>query len=127
MPMLRSTRIVAAVVGLVAGLLLVPSALLSEKGGINNLNLPPSSATVGVGQTFQFTAKVTPSGSSVTWNVNGVLGGNATVGTIATTGMYTAPAAVPSPASVTVTVASVVNPAKSAIATVTLFPAGVVS
>jgi hypothetical protein len=38
----------------------------------------------------------------VTWQVNGVTGGNSAVGTI-TNGLYTAPTAVPSPASVAVT------------------------
>jgi hypothetical protein len=38
----------------------------------------------------------------VSWQVNGVTGGNSTVGTI-TNGLYTAPTAIPSPANVTVT------------------------
>ena len=41
--------------------------------------------------------------------VNGVAGGNSTVGTVTSGGLYAAPAAVPSPASVTVTAVSQVD------------------
>jgi hypothetical protein len=56
----------------------------------------------------------------VTWEVNGVTGGNSTVGTISSTGLYKAPAAVPNPPTVTVTVVSQANTADSANAAVTL-------
>jgi len=64
---------------------------------------PPTSA-VPVNKKLQFTAVVTPiANQSVTWDVNGVVGGNATVGFIdSVTGLYTAPTAIPSPATVTV-------------------------
>ncbi len=62
--------------------------------------------------------------ADVTWSVNGVAGGNATVGTIAstsaTTALYTAPATVPTPATVTVTATSVADTTKSASATATI-------
>ena len=52
----------------------------------------------------QFTATVTnTTDTAVTWQVNGVTGGNATVGTINSSGLYTAPAVIPNPASVTIT------------------------
>jgi hypothetical protein len=44
--------------------------------------------------------------TSVVWRVNGSVGGNATVGTINALGTYTAPAAVPSPDTVTITAVS---------------------
>lgn len=67
------------------------------------LTLTPSTATVSVSQSTAFQATVTGStNTAVTWEVNSVVGGNSTVGTI-TGGVYTAPAAVPTPASVTVT------------------------
>src|ERR1700739_2739822 len=67
------------------------------------LTLSPSSATVVVGQSAAFLATVTGSTNTiVTWDVNGITGGNTTIGTIAG-GVYTAPASVPNPASVTVT------------------------
>src|SRR5207302_501905 len=56
----------------------------------------PASATVRLRHTLQFTAAVQgTSDGRVTWQVNGVSGGNSTVGTITTSGLYTAPGSVP--------------------------------
>jgi hypothetical protein len=49
---------------------------------------PARAAVVITTQTQQFTASV----SGATWSVDNVVGGNATVGTISTTGLYTPPA-----------------------------------
>jgi hypothetical protein len=49
---------------------------------------PPKAAVTAATQTQQFTASPT----AVTWSVDGVAGGNVTVGTISTTGLYTPPA-----------------------------------
>ncbi|HET9693865.1 MAG TPA: S8 family serine peptidase [Steroidobacteraceae bacterium] len=64
----------------------------------------PGSASIRAGGGTQaFTATVgNTSNTAVTWQVNGVTGGNSTVGTISASGVYTAPATVPSPATVTV-------------------------
>src|SRR5215468_7809835 len=63
----------------------------------------PGSSTVRAGDTQQFTAKVTATmDQTVTWSVNGMMGGNAKVGTISTTGLYKAPAALPIPNSVSI-------------------------
>jgi hypothetical protein len=62
---------------------------------------------------------------TVTWQVNGAAGGNTTVGSVSTTGLYTAPAKVPSPAAVSVTAVSVDDPTKSASASVTVTAAAV--
>src|SRR5437016_4923274 len=76
----------------------------------------------------QFTATVlNTSNTAVTWQVSGVTGGNATVGTISSSGLYTAPAVVPNPATVTVTAVSQADPTKSASAQVTNTPTAVVS
>ena len=85
---------------------------LSACGGSGN-NPPPSNPMVTVSPATanvqeasqqQFTATVTnTTDTAVTWQVNGVTGGNATVGTINSSGLYTAPAAIPNPASVTIT------------------------
>jgi hypothetical protein len=81
-------------------------------------SLPTSLA---VGSTFQFTAAVSNvTNTAVTWAVSGVTGGNATVGTISATGLYTAPALVPSPAAVSITATSQADTTKSASATVTI-------
>jgi hypothetical protein len=86
-----------------------------------SVTISPTSATVATGGTQQLTATVqNTSNTAVTWQVNGVTGGNATVGTISSSGLYTAPATVPSPATVTVTAVSQADPTKSASAQVTI-------
>jgi len=47
---------------------------------------------------------------NVTWQVNGITGGNTTVGTITQKGLYTAPANVPSPPTVTLEIVPVADP-----------------
>jgi DNA-binding beta-propeller fold protein YncE len=59
----------------------------------------PTSATVLLGTSFRFVATPTGSTNAVQWSVNGVANGNATVGTIDSTGLYTAPATRPVAAS----------------------------
>jgi hypothetical protein len=58
-----------------------------------SITVSPSYASVPIGGTQQFTATITGATGSptVTWAVNGVAGGNSTVGTISGTGLYTAP------------------------------------
>ena len=86
-----------------------------------SVTISPVSATVGAGGTQQFTATVENTGNTVvTWQVSGVTGGNATVGTISSSGLYTAPAVVPNPAIVTVAAVSQADPTKSASAQVTI-------
>jgi uncharacterized protein (DUF1800 family) len=60
-------------------------------------------ADTRLGGTTQFAATVTgTSSSAVAWQVNGVAGGSAATGTISTTGLYTAPATLPTPNTVTI-------------------------
>ena len=58
---------------------------------------------VRVSQTMQLTSQSLSAGMALTFYVNGVQGGNATVGTISSSGLYTAPAAIPTPDSVVIT------------------------
>jgi hypothetical protein len=82
------------------------------------ITISPASASVHAGQTRRFTATVqNASATTVTWQVNGVAGGNSTVGKI-TSGLYAAPKVVPTPATVTVTAVSTADPTKSASASV---------
>ena len=75
-----------------------------------NVAVSPSSATLNTGASLQFSATVAgSSNTAVTWTVNNLAGGNATVGTISGAGFYTAPAAVPNPASVTIRATSVAD------------------
>jgi serine protease len=86
------------------------------------VTVSPSAASVTSGggtQTFTATVQNT-SNTSVTWQVGGVTGGNATVGTISTSGLYTAPATVPSPSTVTVTAISNADNTRSGSAQVTI-------
>jgi hypothetical protein len=77
-------------------------------GGTSGITvtLTPTSATVVVSQSTAFQATVTgTTNTAVTWEVNGTVGGNSTLGTIAS-GVYTAPASVPNPATVTIAAVS---------------------
>jgi uncharacterized protein (DUF1800 family) len=60
-------------------------------------------ANVRVNQTLQLTSSYLASGQAMTFYVNGIAGGNATVGTISDLGVYTAPAVVPNPYTVQIT------------------------
>ena len=65
--------------------------------------------------------------TGVVWQVNNATGGSAASGTITQAGVFTAPASLPSPASVTVTAVAAANPQISAAATISLLaqpPAG---
>ncbi|MBP7705931.1 MAG: hypothetical protein KA243_01665 [Candidatus Aminicenantes bacterium] len=85
------------------------------------VNIIENAASVEVGHTFQFHYSVSnTANTSCTWSVDNVAGGNATVGTVDGTGLYTAPAAVPTPAQVTVKAVAVADASKSDTATVTV-------
>jgi parallel beta-helix repeat protein len=85
------------------------------------VSVTPSATVINTGVTQQFTATISGTTNTVvTWKVNNVTNGNATVGTISSTGLYTAPASVPSGGSVTVTAVSASDSTKSASATVSI-------
>jgi hypothetical protein len=75
---------------------------------------PRAAAVAATTQTQQFTPWVT-SGSGVNWSVDGIAGGDATVGTISTNGLYTPPATA---GTHIVTATSVANSADTASANV---------
>jgi hypothetical protein len=75
-------------------------------------------------RTQAFTATVTnTTNTAVTWQVNNVAGGNAAVGTISTSGVYTPPATLSAPLAVTVTAVSVAVRTQTGSAQVTVAPA----
>ncbi|HEX8735713.1 MAG TPA: DUF1800 domain-containing protein [Pyrinomonadaceae bacterium] len=82
----------------------------------------PRSATVTVGGTQQFTAKVGGDFATreVVWSVNGITGGNSQFGTITTGGRYTAPAVVPANPIVQVRATSAADSAAFSNASVTV-------
>jgi hypothetical protein len=85
---------------------------------VNGLVISPATAIVGANASQQFTAAIANVTSTpVTWSVDQVVGGNATVGTISGTGLYTAPTAL---GSHTITAAAVANSAITASASLTV-------
>lgn len=85
------------------------------------VSVDPTSATVNVGSSQPFKATVTgTSNTAVTWTVNGVAGGNATLGTINASGLFSAPSTLPSPATETITAISAADANATASAQITL-------
>ncbi len=103
---------------------LIPLALLTVSLGCGGddpskpvvVSVEPATVSVQVGQTQQFTATVTGTpDTGVAWSVD-----EADRGTIMPTGLYTAPATVPNPATATVRATSQADPTKSGTATVAI-------
>jgi hypothetical protein len=85
------------------------------------VSITPTSSSVAAGASQQFSSSVSgTTNTAATWQVNSVTGGNATVGTISSSGLYTAPSSVPSGGSATVTALSSYDAAASASATVSI-------
>jgi len=92
------SRIVATVpatatTGLVTITTPTGSATTASPFTIAGVRITPTSASIRFGETVQFAAEVLPStlDQDVVWTVNDVAGGNATLGTISATGLFTAP------------------------------------
>ena len=85
------------------------------------LTISPTSVVLRTGMSRSFTATVkNTSNKAVTWKVNGITGGNSTIGFISSLGTYKAPSKVPQGGVVTVIAVSVADPTKSANALVTV-------
>ena len=97
--------------GISGGGALVNSGISTFAGPIT----AATSASISAGGGTQaFTATVENTlNTAVTWQVGGVTGGNSTVGTISTSGLYTAPVVVPSSASLVVSQTQVALPSKA--------------
>ena len=94
------------------------SATVTVTAPVSGLSISPTTAGITPGATQQFTATAQgQTNPSLTWAVDGVNGGNSTVGTVSASGLYTAPSQI---GSHTVS-ASVANPAVSASAVVSVF------
>ncbi len=87
-----------------------------------SVSLSPTTASLHVGGTQQFTGSAVGStNTSISWQVNGVPGGGTATGTITTAGLYTAPATLPMTGdTVTITAVSQADTTKSASSVVTL-------
>ena len=102
----------------------LPLWLASAAAWADNITLY-SSYNIELGTTRQLTAYVPLSPNAVTFSVNGVPGGNSTVGTISAGGLYSAPALVPMPNAVRVRAQSTAYPDKFGDATMTITQVGV--
>ncbi len=120
----RKVFLACAVLSLLSTLLLVACGGGSHNGGNQvSISISPTSATLTAGMRQQFQAMVTgTSNTSVQWQVNSIIGGNAQVGTITPTGLYTAPNPGDVSLQVTVTAVANANPAKTASAQVVVSP-----
>src|SRR6202046_691264 len=100
------------------------SAVATITAAASGVAVSPNAVPVVVGRTQQFTAAVTPSNAnqSVTWSLSGTGCSGASCGTIDSTGYYTAPATVPTPAIVTATATSVSNTSETGSSTITVIP-----
>jgi len=110
--MLAMLIVVVVMVGCSSG-----TSNTSSGSGSGSVSAQPTvtvngSNQVRLGSTTTFTATVTNLASSaVQWEVNSIVGGNSTVGTITTAGVYTPPATLPSQNPITVSAVSVSTPA----------------
>uniref|UniRef100_A0A372ITP8 Ig-like domain-containing protein n=2 Tax=Paracidobacterium acidisoli TaxID=2303751 RepID=A0A372ITP8_9BACT len=87
------------------------------------VTISPADAIVTVSTQQQFRATVSGTkNTAVTWSVSGPGCSGAACGTVTAAGLYTAPASVPNPASVTVKAASQANTSSFAAAAVTITP-----
>ena len=97
------------------------SATIGTAGNpINGIQVTvtPPTVSLGGGQTQQFSAAVSNTGNgAVTWSISPT-----TAGSISTSGLYTAPAAVATASTVVVTATSVADPTKSGTASISLSP-----
>jgi hypothetical protein len=81
----------------------------------------PSTANVRVGNSASFSATVSgTTNTAVSWSVNDTPGGSSLLGTIDSSGKYTAPATLPSPNILTVKATSSADTSKSSTSSVTL-------
>jgi hypothetical protein len=93
-----------------------------------SVSVSPSSLTTATNTTEVFTATVSgTTNTAVTWQVNGVQGGNSTAGVISTTipgttgeALYLAPGSIPTGGSITITAVSQADTSKSASAILTI-------
>jgi uncharacterized protein (DUF1800 family) len=90
----------------------------SSPPGPQTLTLSPSTVSVRAGSPQQFTPSL--AGLSLTWSVNGTVGGSTTLGTIDANGNYLAPAVLPTPNSVTISAAETSKPSLAGTSDVTL-------
>jgi uncharacterized protein (DUF1800 family) len=109
-----SIAAVSAADSAVSGVISVALKAASPPSGAATAVTVAGPSTVNVGTPAQYTAVVAGTqNQSVTWAINGVAGGNTTLGTIAASGLYTPPASVPTANAIVITAASAATPSVS--------------
>ncbi len=97
-----------------SGNLSAPDDIQIIINAVSDVVLSPASPRVLLGDSMALTAMVSGlSDDTLSWAVNGVAGGNSTLGTVDGTGVYSAPALMPTNSTVTVTATSVADAAVS--------------
>ncbi|HXC18127.1 MAG TPA: glycosyl hydrolase family 28-related protein, partial [Holophagaceae bacterium] len=100
------------------------SATIRVQSSTVGVSLTPSTVTLKAGGTQSFTSGISgTTNTAVWWTVDGITGGNATVGTVSGTGLtvtYTAPTTVPATTAHTLTVHSKADTSKGDSATITV-------
>ena len=87
------------------------------------VTVSPATASVVGGGTQQFTASLSNTvNKAVTWAVNGIAGGDPTVGTVSASGLYTAPTVISGPATKVIAATSQADAAAIGKASVTWLP-----
>lgn len=112
---------------LVVVLLLVGFQIGCGSPVLSTVSISPSTSTLFASQTVQFSASSSGGKAGFIWSANEQIGGSATAGYIDADGLYTAPPNVASPLTVTVTATLIGAPTRSASASLTVQPLGVVS
>src|SRR5579863_3714361 len=121
----RAVRVAVAAGGVACllscgGVGFAPISGLTAMGAVT-VSIAIPSTTVATGTIVTFTATVLNSSvSGVQWEVDGIPGGAGIIGTIDTSGNYTAPQFVPNPATVTITAVADADNTKSASAKVSI-------
>ena len=84
------------------------------------ITISPPNASVVEGTSLQFSAAVQNGPQAVIWQVNNIDGGNATFGTVSSSGFYTAPSRIPNPSVVIITALLATNSAISGSTSITI-------
>src|SRR5262245_61372826 len=75
--------------------LVMAGALPARAQVAGSIAVYPTTSSLDVPGSRQFSAYVPISPNTITWSVNGIVGGDATVGTISPAGLYQPPAVIP--------------------------------
>jgi hypothetical protein len=108
------------VLSLMLALLAATTPVTRAQSGVN-VTLKDASLNIPVGSSRQMTATVTgAANTTVNWSVNNIAGGNASIGTISSTGNYISPANIAVGTVLTIKATSVADANASATCTITI-------